>query len=396
MPAVSFFYASFCQHGQIIEGCARELGCEAYADDRLIRTAALDFDLQEDTVRDALFAHQPSFNRFTHEKEKAAAALKSVVARLLRQDSLIVSGFCSHLIPRSVSHVLRVHLAMEGKARMRNAVNSGMTRDQAAVTIAEYDLAAARWADYLRLKSPWEDDQYDLVLPMGKKSVDESIATIVRHARKDLFRPNALSLRAIEDFHLAAQVEIALAREGYYVLVEVHNGNVDLSIPHNVIMLSRLGEELRRITMSVPGVVHVTVKPDPNVPFKGKHRDQESRMRLLLVDDEKEFVHTLSERLFMREIGSAVVYDGEQALSFIESEQPEVIVLDLKMPGMDGIEVLRRVKASHPEIRVIILTGHGSKDDEQSCMALGAFAYLQKPVDIDVLTSLLDKARLRP
>jgi two-component system, OmpR family, response regulator CpxR len=396
MPAVSFFYASFCQHGQVIDGCARELGCSLYDDDWLIRAAAEGFDVPEDTVRGALYTHQPSFNRFTHEKEKSVAALKSILAGLLQEDRLVVSGFCSHLIPRTISHVLRVHLALEGKARIRNAVNSGMTKDQAAEAITSYDMAAARWADYLYLKSPWSNEQYDLILPMDKKSVDDAVATVVRHARKDLFRPSPLSRRAIEDFRLAAKVEIALAKEGYYVLVEAHQGNIDLSIPHNVIMLSRMGEELRRITMSVQGVVHVTIRPDPNVPFKGKHRDQESRMRLLLVDDEKEFVHTLSERLFMREIGSAVVYDGEQALSYIESEQPEVIVLDLKMPGMDGIEVLRRVMSTHPEIQVIILTGHGSHEDEKACMALGAFAYLQKPVDIDILTGLLEKARLRP
>jgi two-component system, OmpR family, response regulator CpxR len=396
MPAISFFYASFCQHGQVIDGCARELGCSLHDDDWLIRAAANGFNMSEDIVRDALYTHQPSFNRFTHEKEKAVAALKSIIAGLLREDRLVISGFCSHLIPRPVSHVMRVHLALEGKARIRNAVNSGMTAEKAAQSIASYDMAAARWADYLHLKSPWSNEVYDLVLPMGKKSVEEAVAAVVRHARKDLFRPSPLSRQAIEDFHLSAKVEIALAKEGYYVLVEAHKGNVDLSIPHNVIMLSRMGEELRRTTMSVPGVAHVTIRPGPNVPFKGKHSDQESRMRLLLVDDEKEFVHTLSERLFMREIGSAVVYDGEQALSYIDSEQPEVIVLDLKMPGMDGIEVLRRVMSSHPQIRVIILTGHGSHDDERACMALGAFAYLQKPVDIDILVGLLEKARLRP
>jgi DNA-binding response OmpR family regulator len=93
----------------------------------------------------------------------------------------------------------------------------------------------------------------------------------------------------------------------------------------------------------------------------------------------------------MREIGSAVVYDGEQALAYIEEENPPVIILDLKMPGIDGIEVLRRVKASHADINVIILSGHGSKEDEKKCLELGAVAYLQKPVDIDNLTSLLKK-----
>jgi DNA-binding response OmpR family regulator len=132
---------------------------------------------------------------------------------------------------------------------------------------------------------------------------------------------------------------------------------------------------------------------------KGFHRDDLYRKydfdvpRLLLVDDEREFVQTLSERLLMRDVGSAVAYDGETALSLIDEEEPEVMILDLKMPGIDGIEVLRKVKQNHPEIEVIILTGHGSEQDRSVCFGLGAFAYLQKPVDIEVLSETLKKAK---
>jgi DNA-binding response OmpR family regulator len=114
----------------------------------------------------------------------------------------------------------------------------------------------------------------------------------------------------------------------------------------------------------------------------------------LLVDDEREFVQTLSERLQMRDMGSAVAYDGESALAMIHEheDEPEVMILDLKMPGIDGIEVLKRVKQTRPEIEVIILTGHGSEQDRKTCLELGAFAYLQKPVDIEILTETLKKA----
>jgi DNA-binding NtrC family response regulator len=114
--------------------------------------------------------------------------------------------------------------------------------------------------------------------------------------------------------------------------------------------------------------------------------------KILLVDDEHEFVHTLSERLQARNLDAAVVYDGEEALSFVASDEPEVMVLDLKMPGIDGIEVLRRVKQEHPAVEVIILTGHGSKKEEQEAKRLGAFAYLRKPVNIDVLTKTMTRA----
>ena len=94
----------------------------------------------------------------------------------------------------------------------------------------------------------------------------------------------------------------------------------------------------------------------------------------------------------MRDMGSAIAYDGESALELIREDEPEVMILDLRMPGIDGIEVLKRVKATQPDIEVIILTGHGSEADREICMNLGAFAYLHKPVDIDELSEKIKEA----
>jgi two-component system response regulator CpxR len=76
----------------------------------------------------------------------------------------------------------------------------------------------------------------------------------------------------------------------------------------------------------------------------------------------------------------------------VANEEPEVMVLDLKMPGIDGMEVLRRVKRTNPGTEVIILTGHGSDREEALAAELGAFAYLRKPVDIEVLTETMKAA----
>jgi len=94
----------------------------------------------------------------------------------------------------------------------------------------------------------------------------------------------------------------------------------------------------------------------------------------------------------MRDYSSAAVYSGEEALSIVEEDEPEVMVLDLKMPGMDGLEVLRRVKEKHPNVEVIVLTGHGSEDIAKFCAELGACAYLEKPVDIEKLTQAMQEA----
>ena len=110
-----------------------------------------------------------------------------------------------------------------------------------------------------------------------------------------------------------------------------------------------------------------------------------SKINVLLVDDEEEFVKALSERIQMRNHGSEIALDGEQALKKIGEKRPDVMVLDLKMPGMDGIEVLRHVKKAYPELPVIILTGHGTEKDEEEALRLGAFQYLKKPVKIETL-----------
>ena len=159
-------------------------------------------------------------------------------------------------------------------------------------------------------------------------------------------------------------------------------------------MLARLEEELKQIVEKIPGVNGVETSVGENFYQPDIYRKYDFQMpsKILLVDDEREFVQTLSERLIMRDMGSAVAYDGESALTMVDEEEPEVMILDLKMPGIDGIEVLRKVKETRPDIEVIILTGHGSEADRQICMKLGAFAYLHKPVDIDLLSTTLKQA----
>jgi DNA-binding response OmpR family regulator len=115
-------------------------------------------------------------------------------------------------------------------------------------------------------------------------------------------------------------------------------------------------------------------------------------MKVLLVDDEEEFVLSLSERMKMREVNSDVALSGQQALDTIDKDLPDVMVLDLKMPGMDGMEVLRRAKKAYPGVQIIMLTGHGSEKDEQEARRLGVFEYLQKPVAIEKLIKTITEA----
>ena len=109
------------------------------------------------------------------------------------------------------------------------------------------------------------------------------------------------------------------------------------------------------------------------------------KIKVMLVDDEEAFVTTLSDRIQRRDFSSSVAFTGEQALQIVDDQVPDVMILDLKMPGIGGMEVLRRVKKAYPKVQVIILTGHGSEADKKEALSLGAFGYLQKPVQIDEL-----------
>ncbi len=117
-----------------------------------------------------------------------------------------------------------------------------------------------------------------------------------------------------------------------------------------------------------------------------------NNVKVLLVDDEEEFVSALAERLDIRGIEAKVATDGEQALEIIGDESFDVIVLDVIMPGISGLEVLQRIKSEGIGASVILLTGHGSTKEGLEGMRMGAFDYLMKPLDIDELIAKMKEA----
>ena len=114
--------------------------------------------------------------------------------------------------------------------------------------------------------------------------------------------------------------------------------------------------------------------------------------RVLLVDDEEEFVSALSERLRLRGIEADSALNGEEALARLVEKEFEVVILDVMMPGLGGLEVLRQIKTTHPNTQVILLTGHGSTREGIEGMRLGAFDYLIKPVDIEEMLAKMKEA----
>jgi DNA-binding NtrC family response regulator len=119
-------------------------------------------------------------------------------------------------------------------------------------------------------------------------------------------------------------------------------------------------------------------------------------VRVLLVDDESVFLETLSRRLRARSLQVLCVEGGGEALTALAAHPTDVVVLDMMMPGLGGLEALREIKRSDPSVEVIILTGHADMESAVAGMRFGAFDFLMKPVDIDHLSSRIkDAARAR-
>jgi len=117
--------------------------------------------------------------------------------------------------------------------------------------------------------------------------------------------------------------------------------------------------------------------------------------KVLLVDDEVEFLNTLSERMRNRGMEVATSSSGVEALEKVEKEPYDVIILDLMMPGIDGLEALKILKAKRPELQVILLTGYATVEKGIEAMKLGAMDFLEKPADLNQLTEKIKKAQAK-
>ncbi len=114
--------------------------------------------------------------------------------------------------------------------------------------------------------------------------------------------------------------------------------------------------------------------------------------RVLLVDDEKEFVRALAKRLGARGLKVEIAGDGESAVEKVKTSDFDVIVLDLAMPGIDGLETLKRLREVNPDLQIVLLTGHGSIKSGVEAMKEGAVDFLEKPAEFSELLTKIQEA----
>ena len=400
MSSIALFPCNHTPADNVAEILVNTLELRMYCDDDLIKETCDQYNIDPVTtispekIRHMMYSKTSVFNQFTLEKENFVNKLKSVLAqKLADQESYLFYGFLGLLIPKNITHVLKVLIVDSKSSRVERAVAEDLSLKDAKKSVHTHDVSAYNWTEFLYNKGAYDKNLYDLVIPTKDKGPEEIGDTIARQYHTTPVLRTAQSQKAIDDMALAVQIERMLLNNGHKLVVDVEDGTATLVVQKSVFSFSKLTEELTELVQAVDGVkeVHVVRGSDYDVSIYRKQKF-ELPSKVLFVDDEKEFVQTVSQRLISRDVGTYGVYNGEDELELITEDRPDVMVLDLKMPGLHGVEVLRRTKEIAPEVEVIILTGHGTSEDMEQCMKLGAFAYMNKPVNIEELSNTIKKA----
>ncbi|MCU0234145.1 MAG: response regulator [Thermoanaerobaculales bacterium] len=397
MAVVMIDAGVFCRGREVAGAVRQRLGAAELTDAELFASAAESSGVAAERFARLLYGPRSLVEGLRRDSPRLVAHLRAAVAAVIDREPAVYLGGAGHLVPPSLTHVLKVCLGGTQEHRLAQGIAEGLTKREAQKQIVRDDELRAEWTSSLHDSGPWEKTLYDIFIAMQETSVDDAVELISSHATRPAVALTASVLHAVADFRLAAAVGVGLADEGHDVDLACRDGEVTILIKHHTMFLERTQRELVELARQVDGVRTAVARPGRQYREPGISFDMELAVpsKVLLVDDEQEFVHALSERLQSRQMRPAIAYDGEQALAMVASDEPEVMVLDLKMPGIDGMEVLRRVKRTNPRTEVIILTGHGSDREEVLAAELGAFAYLRKPVDIEVLTATMRAAYRR-
>ncbi len=387
--------AAFTQGRRTAERIAYEQGLSLVTDGDVLSKTAERIGLTQSVLEKSLTGHQGFFSGVSCSREKALAFLTSEVAEQVEKGHCLFFGVTGLLIPAWVTHVPRFFITGEKPFRIIQAVtHHKIGETEAPARIKSMDMTAATWTRGLFKKDPMDKSLYDVVIHADKLGENGAYDLVMRHVGKLKGLTEEFIRKERSDFTLAAAVGRVLFSTRGVNHVWAEQGRVVVNIDKGAFFKNRLRRIITETASSVPGVIQVDVRAGKSAlyhrsPIQGK---QDKKAPALLVDDEVRYVNTLSERLKIRKMDTRVTHSGEDALTYLDTQTAEVMVLDLKMPGIDGFEVLRRIKATKPQVEVIILTGRGSAIDKKACLELGAFAFLERPVDIDVLAETMRKA----
>ncbi len=190
MPIITIFPGTFCNEDIVLRELIAHTGYKPVTDSDLTDEAARLSGIDASKISRAFVSRTSIFNKFTHEKERSIAYLKLALAERLADDNLLLSGFSGHLIPKAISHILRICLIADMSFRISLAAKAkGISEKEAAKWIHRQDEDCAAWINSLfNLADPWSPVLYDMILPMNKTNTAEAIQLILDNLNKDVLQ----------------------------------------------------------------------------------------------------------------------------------------------------------------------------------------------------------------
>lgn len=431
MPIVAFFSGAYSSAAEIAEKVADRLGYSVVSND-VVQAAACKFGVPENKINLAMSGSRGWLNALTREWEKNLIYIKAALAELLKTDDRIFIGPATYLIPQPITHVLRVRIVAEQAYRIQKAIErDGMSAEEAASSVAKSDRELSKWTSQILPCVSWDPFFYDMTVPIPAMSVPQAVDVVCENVVKDTFKPTEASIRAVEDFALATSVSVALSEVGRLLCdVTANDGEVTVVVDTGAtpkgalartvrsLRFEDIEEEIRGICATIDQVKRVEVRPGAGAaksweealdepdrgpgPVTPSDRDgaepegeRERPLRLLLADDDVELLEHLGKRLRARGLSVTEVTNGEDAIESATNQTFDVAVLDINMPGVDGVETLRQLKRIQPFLQVIMLTGYGSVESAFESGQLDAVRFLQKPHKFEKLLEDISQAGQR-
>ncbi|MGB9852134.1 MAG: response regulator [Candidatus Kapaibacteriota bacterium] len=381
---------------EIIEILTNKTGFEIVTDEDVFNELAKQVGSKKKKIINS-FYKVPIFGNYNKLKDKILLTkFKLILGEKLAETGKIFHGVGTYFLPFEITSkfllggdiAFRIgHLARIEKIPIEKAEKE----------VRQFDKELMRFTRKYLSENPCNPALFNETINTRIMTSDE-LAEKILEITSNIFESKSLLVKEkIQDFIKSNIIQFHLLNQGEDVDVFVQGTKAKISI-NNAKFFTKKSmenhfEKIKNLLPKELSLTDIEVILGKSFEYPQPYRFSFNEpVKVLLVDDEIDFVDTLSERLQTRSFVTAVTYSGEEALENIDKDLPDVIVLDLKMPGLDGLEVLRRVKKSHPQTEVIILTGHGSEREKQLAFELGAFDYLEKPINIDKLSEIIKKA----
>lgn len=394
MFIISIVSPKGCNEEQIIQKLKELTGFELVTDDDVFKKVEEKYNINKDKVKSSIFKSSGfvTFDKLKHKKH--LCMFKISLAEILIDFSKIYYGVGTYFIPDNLKNNLKVCLGCDRAYRIGNYAKYNLVPLHISEkTIKEFDKLIYQFSKYHLNRQPFSPEYFDVNIDVSKYKPEDIAFKIFELMRCKSTEKIEAEKTKFKDFLIATQIQLHFLQQGEDIDAVFKKGKLTILLRKYKILMENYYKQIKEKIPDRPEIKEVEVIPGKEITISSSMTMKlEKPQKVLLVDDEIEFVDTLSERLQSREFNTAVAYSGEEAIESLNKDLPDVIILDLKMPGIDGLEVLRRVKKEHPETEVIILTGHGSEREKNIAFELGAFAYLEKPVNIELLSETIRKA----